>query len=193
MRCNGVTIQRITRVSCSCFNDTITECTHERLLFRCNVLSDKHDFRAIGFKWLQFRAARHEIEKLPAISEADETLGANDARRQAIGKAFETIARKNLAGSECERFEFWLMLVSRSCDFSLAFNSKQQFRINPATLGANNCRGRIDFPELRFKRFGLPRLDEIDLVQKQDVCAFDLQTGRVAEFRKTNKHIRVND
>ena len=63
------------------------------------------------FKWLQFPAARHEIEKLRAIGEADETLRANHARRQAICKAFETIARKNFAGSECERFEFRLMPV----------------------------------------------------------------------------------
>src|SRR5437763_12925467 len=114
MRCNGVTIQRITRASCSCLNDTITECAQDYLLFRCNVLSDKHHFRAIGFKWLQLPAARHEIEKLPAISEADETLGANDARRQGLHKVFKTISREKFAGSECEIFKFWLMLVARS-------------------------------------------------------------------------------
>src|SRR6266513_2387054 len=84
----------------------------------------------------------------------------------------------------------WLQF--QACDFSLASNSKQQLRIDPATLGANNCRGRIDFPQFRFKRLDLPRLDEIDLVQQQDVCAFDLQTGRVAEFRKTNYHVSVD-
>ena len=75
------------------------------LFFHSDVLSDDHQFRAIEFKWLQFPAARDEIEKLRAIGEADETLRANHARRQAICKAFETIARKNFAGSECERFE----------------------------------------------------------------------------------------
>ena len=85
------------------------------------------------------------------------------------------------------------MPVFQRCDFSLAFNSKQQFRINPAPLGTNNCRSGIDFPQLRFKRLDLRRLDEIDLVQQQDVCAFDLQTGCVAQFRKTNKHVRVDD
>ena len=101
------------------------QCTENRRSFRSNVSSNKHQFRAIEFKWLQFPAARHEIEKLRAISEADETLRANHARRQAICKAFETIARKNFAGSECERFEFRLMPVFRQCDFSLASNSKQ--------------------------------------------------------------------
>src|SRR5204863_7256735 len=124
MRCNGVTIQRITRASCSCFNDTITECAQDHLLFRSDVFSDKHHLRAIGFKWLQFPAARHEIEELPAVSEGDETLGANDARRQALRKVFKTISRENFAGSECERFEFRLMLVARSCDSSLVSNSK---------------------------------------------------------------------
>ena len=97
----------------------------------------KHQFRAIGFKWLQFPAAGHEIEKLRAIGEADETLGANDARRQAICKAFETIARKNFAGSECERFEFRLMLVFRS----VRFFSRVQFQ---TTVPDQSCNARCE-------------------------------------------------
>src|SRR5437762_5625956 len=111
------------------------ERTDNRLFFRRNFFSDKHQLCAIRFKWLQFPTARHEIEKLPAISEADETLGANDARRQGLRKVFKTISRENFAGSECERFEFRLMPVFGRCHFSLASNSKQQSRINPATLG----------------------------------------------------------
>src|SRR4029453_19640740 len=99
-------------------------------------------------KWHQFPAARHEIEKLRAIGEADETLRANHARRQAICKAFETLARTNFAGSECERFEFGLMPVFRRCDFSLTSNSKQHFGINPARLGPNICGGGIVFPRV---------------------------------------------
>src|SRR5215471_15787019 len=109
--------------------------TDDRVFFRYHFLPNKHQLSPLRLKRLHFPAARHEIEKLPAIGEADETLGANHARRQAICKAFETIARKNFAGSECERFEFRLMPVFRACDVSLAFNSKQQFRIDPATLG----------------------------------------------------------
>ena len=63
-------------------------------LFPLQFSPDDHQFRAIEFKWLQFPAARHEIEKLRAIGEADETLGANHARRQAIYKAFENRAKK---------------------------------------------------------------------------------------------------
>src|SRR4029078_12288099 len=111
----------------------------------------------------------------------------------AICKVFETIARKDVAGSKRERFELRLMPVLRRCDFSFAPNSKQQFRINPATRGANNCRSRIDLPYTRFKWLNLRRLDEIDLVQQQNVCAFDLQTGCVTQFRKTNQHVRVDD
>ena len=165
----------------------------DRLFFRSNFPPDEHQFRAIEFKWLQFPAARHEIEKLRAIGEADEAFRANHARRQAIRKVFEAIARKNFAGSECERLEFRLMSVLRRCDFSLASNSEQQFRVNPATLGPNNRRGRIDFPQFRFKRLDLRRLDEIDFVQQQDVCAFDLQTCCVAKFRETNEHVGVDD
>ena len=82
----------------------------ESPIFPHRFFADKNKLCSLGFKWLQFPAARHEIEKLRAIGEADETLRANQARRQAIRKAFETIARKNFAGSECERFEFRLML-----------------------------------------------------------------------------------
>src|SRR5262245_5908301 len=163
------------------------------LFFGSDVPPDKHQFRAIGFKWLQFPAAGHEIEKLPAIGEADETLAANDPTGQASCKFLETSARKNLVGSECERFEFMLMQVFQACDFSLASNSKQQFRINPASVGANDCRVRIDFSKFRFERLDLQRLDQIDLVQEQNVCGFDLQTSCVAQFRKTNKHVGVDD
>src|SRR6266446_2416375 len=100
------------------FDSAFIQRADDHLLFRRNFLPDKHQFGAIEFKWLQFPAARHEIEKLRAISEADETLRANHASRQAICKAFERIARTNFAGSECERFEFRLMPVFRRCDFS---------------------------------------------------------------------------
>src|SRR4029077_12221617 len=106
-----------------------------RRFFRVEFFADENQLCLARLKWLQFPAARHEIEKLRAVGEADETLGANHVRRQAICKTFETIGRKDFAGSECERFEFRLMPVFRRCDFSLSSNSKQQFRINPATLG----------------------------------------------------------
>jgi hypothetical protein len=67
------------------------------------------------------------------------------------------------------------MPVFRRSDFSLASNSKKQFRINPATLGANNCRSGIDFPQFRFKRLDLRRFDEINI-------AFD--------YRKRNRRAR---
>ena len=56
----------------------------------------KHEFSPIGFKRFQFPTARHEIEKLPAIGEADEILRANDARRQAIRKASKQSREKIL-------------------------------------------------------------------------------------------------
>src|SRR5512132_4300613 len=121
------------------------QCTENRRFFRVEFFADENELSSLRLKRLQFPAARHEIEKLRAIGEAEETLRANHARRQAICKAFETIARKNFAGNECERFEFGLMPVFQRCDFFLASNSKQQLRINAATLGANNCRGRINF------------------------------------------------
>ena len=167
-----------------------------------NVPSNKHDFRAIEFKWLQFPAARHEIEKLRAIGEADETLRANHARRQAIRKAFETIARENFAGSECERFEFRLMLcvvagIGDPGSAGAIFLSRPIPNNSSGSILQRSVRtiaavGLI-FPQFRFKRLDLSRLDEIDLVQQQDVCAFDLQTGCVAQFRETNKHVRVDD
>src|SRR5262249_19136219 len=159
--------------------------TQDQLFFRSDVLPDKHQFGAIRFKLLEFPAARHEIEKLRAIGEADKPLCANHVRWQPICKVLETITPKNFPGSECEIFELRLMLVSRLCDLSLASDSKQQFRINPTTLGTNNCRGRIDFPRFRLELLDLRRLDEIDFVQEQDICAFDLQTGGVAQFRET--------
>src|SRR6476660_2861489 len=107
----------------SCFvirSDTFTQRAENCLFSRSDLFPDKDKLGPLRLKCLQFPAACYEIEKLRAIGEADETLGANHARRQAICKAFETISRKNFAGSECERFEFRLMPVFRRCDFSLA-------------------------------------------------------------------------
>src|SRR5262245_22409391 len=177
----------------SFFNNASIQRVNNRLFPQNDVPPNEDQFRAIGFKRLQFPASSHEIEKLRTIGKADETFRANHARRQAICKAFETIAGKNFAGSECERFEFRLMPVFRRCDFSLASNSKHQFQIDPATLGTNNCRGWIDFAQLDFKRLDLSRLSQINLVQEQDICAFDLQPGRVTQFWETNKHVGVDD
>src|SRR3982750_505139 len=82
------------------FRSAFIKCAEDHLLFRCNVPSNKHQVGPIEFKPLQFPAARHEIEKLRAISKTDETLRSNHARRQAICKVFETVARKNVAGSK---------------------------------------------------------------------------------------------
>ena len=57
------------------------------------------------------REQRENFLQLRVIGEANEAFRANNARRQAICKGFETISGKNLVGSECERFEFILMPV----------------------------------------------------------------------------------
>src|SRR6266436_4180747 len=100
-----------------------------------------------------------------AVREPDETFRSNHARGQRVCEKFEAIARENFWGTECERLKLRLMPMFRARDFCLASNSKQQFRINPAPFGANNYRGRIDFPQLRFKRLDLCRPDKVDLVQ----------------------------
>ena len=78
-------------------------------------------------------------------------------------------------------------------DFSLASNTEQQFRIDPTAPGANNRRWRIYFTQLRLERPDLHRLDKVDLVQKQNVRTFDLQTRGVPDFREANKHVGVDD
>ena len=140
------------------FDSAFIQRAQDGLFFRRDVPPDEHQFRSICLKWLEFPAAGHEIEKLRAIGEADEALGANDAAWQATYKVFETIARESFIGSKSERFQFMLMHVVQTCDFSLASNSKQQLRINPATLRANNCRGWIDLPQLGFKWLDLPQM-----------------------------------
>ena len=106
--------------------------------FRIEFFADENELSPLRLKWLQFPAARHEIEKLRAIGEADETLRANHARRQAICKAFETIARKNFAGNECERFEFRLMLVVFR---RMRFFSRVQFQ---TTVPDQSCNARCE-------------------------------------------------
>ncbi len=84
-------------------NFAFLECTHERLFFRSDFSPDKHQFRAIEFKRLQIPAASDEIEKLHAVSEAGRNLSRESGSTGRLSaNRFETIARKNFGGSECE-------------------------------------------------------------------------------------------
>ena len=51
----------------------------------------------------------------------------------------------------------------------------------------------INFAQLGVERSNFRGIDEIDLVQKQDVRAFDLQAGGVTQLGEANEHVRVDD
>src|SRR5206468_956812 len=142
----------------------------------------------------QLPPASHEIEKLRAVGEADETLRPDHVRGQSAHETFETIARESFIGGECERFELWLVLMLGGRDLSppRLRDAEQKFRIDPTTLGENDCRSWIVVAQFPLKRLDLRRTDKIRLVQKQNVCALDLQTCGVTEFGKSNQHVRVD-
>jgi len=71
--------------------------------------------------------------------------------------------------------------------------AKQKFGIGSAALCANNCRARIDFAQLGFEWFDLLRIDKIDLVQKQDIRAFDLRPGGMTQFGEANQHVCIDN
>src|SRR5215471_19183736 len=108
-------------------------------------------------------------------------------------KRTKPLARKNFAGIVCKRFEFRLMPVVQTRGFSPASNPEQQFRIDPTALGANDRRCRIHFAQLRLERPDLHRLDKVDLVQKQNVRTFDLQSRGVPDFGEANNHVGVDN
>src|SRR6266404_4263288 len=124
---------------------------------------NENELGSIGLERFQVPAPCDEIEQLRAIGEAHETFSPKHAGRQAVHETFETIARKNLIGIERERFEFELMLMLWSHDFFFASDAEQQIRIDPAALGADNCRGAVDFAQFRFERLDLRWLNKIDL------------------------------
>ncbi len=94
----------------SFFNDAFSQCVKNRGFLLSDFLSDKNKLGAVGLERLQLPAAGHEIEKLRAIAEADETFCPEHARGQAVREALETSARKSLVRSKRERFELELML-----------------------------------------------------------------------------------
>src|SRR5262245_1268662 len=83
-----------------------------------------------------------------------------------------------------------LMLLARA--FFLATDAKQKVRLDPTAVGANNRGSRINLAELRLEGLDLRWLDEIDLVQKQNVRALDLQACGVTELWETDEHIGVD-
>jgi hypothetical protein len=105
------------------------------------------------------------------------------------------MAGENVVRAECERLEFWLMFMLGRRDLFLTRlrDAEQKFGIDSAAVCANNCRVRIDFAQLGFERFDLLRIDKIDLVQKQDIRAFDLQAGGVTQFGEANQHVCIDN
>src|SRR5438034_3544438 len=174
------------------FDGAFIQRAENPLFFHVDFSSDKDQFGATCLERLQVPAAGDEIEKLRAIREANKAFCPNHARGQAVGEAFEAIARKCFIGTKRERLELELMLVLQTRDFLFAADAEQQFRIDLAALGANNGRCRIDFAQLRFQRLDLRSFDEVNLIQKQNVRAFDLQSGGMTEFWETNEHICVD-
>ena len=73
-----------------------------------------------------------------------------------------------------------------------ATDPEQQLRVDPAALGPNNRRGRINFAQFRFERLDLLRLYQIDFVQKQNVRTLDLQPCGVAKLGEANEHVGVD-
>jgi hypothetical protein len=57
-----------------------------------------------------------------------------------------------------------LMLGRRGLSLPRLRDAEQKFRIDSATLGANNCRSGIDVAQFPLKRLDLRRTDKIDLV-----------------------------
>src|SRR4029453_7799726 len=169
-------------------------CINDRRFLSPDAFPDKNQLSFSSFKRFQLPTAGHEIEKLRAVGETDETFRPNHARGQSVHETFEAVAGKNVVRAECERFEFWLMLMLGRPGRSLPRlpDAEQSFRIDLAPYRANNCRSRIDFAQLCFERLDLLCIDQIDLVQKQNVRALDLQTRGVTEFRETNQHVRVD-
>src|SRR6476646_489684 len=158
-----------------------------------DIFSDENQLGPISLKRLHVPAAGDEIEKLRAVSKADETFRTNDARGEAICEAFERISEKGFIRTECERLELELMPMLWTREFFLASDAEQQIWVNAAAFRANNRRSRVDFTQLRFKRLDLRRLDKIDLIQKQNVRALDLQASGMAQLGETNEHIGVDD
>jgi len=58
--------------------------------------------------------------------------------------------------------------------------------VDPAAFSANNFGGRIDPVQFVFKRLDLRRLDEVDLVQEQDVCASICRRGVTISGKRTS-------
>src|SRR6266516_1925337 len=178
----------------SFFNDAFSQCAKDRRFFRSDFFSDKDKFGAIRLERLQLPAPGDEIEKVRAIGEAHEAFCPNHSRGKTICKSFKAIARKSVVRPQRERIEFELMLMLRARDFFLPRlrDAEQQIRIDSAALGEDNCRGGVDFMQLRFERLDLRWLNKIDLVQQQNVRALDLQPGGMTELGKTNEHVGVD-
>src|ERR1041384_7277151 len=107
----------MTPIPSSSFSNTFVQRAEDCLLLRRDVFSDEDQFVAICIERLQFPAAGDEIEKLRAIFEANEAFCPYHSRGKVMCETFETIAVKCFIGTKSERFEFWLMLVGRPCDF----------------------------------------------------------------------------